>query len=317
MDSIGSDRKSISSQEFFSLFDFTISKELTNQVEALVADRNFEYEVLLAERRDAIILEVLKKTEVLFSPSGKHRESEWNVGWGENLAEFIQTGYAPEALVPKYYRPSHVKRWNGNYILAESSNLEYEFFEVLRHLIFQKFLENTTAVFEFGCGSPHNLLALAQQFPGLEIHGCDWSLSAVQIVNLLSEKNSINAKGELFDFFNPNFELNVPLGSAFLTIGGLEQVGENHGEFLKFIMEKKPAICIHLEPIYELYDENDESLFDYLAKRYHKSRNYLSGYLTRIIQLESEGKASIEAIKRVPFGGQFHEGWSLLVWRPL
>ena len=109
----------------------------------------------------------------------------------------------------------------------------------------------------------------------------------------------------------------VPPDAFFLTVGGLEQVGKNYENFLNFVFEQKPLFCIHLECFEELYNEDDENLFDYLALRYLKSRNYLSGYLSELLRLEKEGKLTITTIKKVPFGGQYHDNWSLVVWSPL
>jgi hypothetical protein len=306
----------ITLDDFLSLFDFEFTPSEIEEVATIISERNFQFIKLQDSDRDRIIHEVLKRVEMQFAPSGEHRESEWNDGWSENLKEFMETNYSPKSLIPKYYRPSNIKRWRGNYILTESSSFEYDFFEVLRYLVFRGLLKDATNVFEFGCGSPHNLVALSEQFPGMSLFACDWSPAAVQIANLLREKNFLKIQGEVFNFFKPSLSCDVPSDAVFLTIGGLEQVGKNYQNFLKFVIEEKPFSCVHLEPFEELYSQ-DENLFDYLALRYHKSRNYLSGYLNELIRLEKEGKISISEIKRVPFGGQFHEGWSLVVWSPL
>jgi SAM-dependent methyltransferase len=312
-----SNKASITLDDFLGLFDFDLSPVEISEVADLVSSKNFHYQILQNSERDRVIYQALKRFEQPLSPSGEHRESEWNDGWSENLNEFIKSNYSTNALIPKYYRPSNIKRWRGNYIFTESLSFEYDFFEVLRFMVFQAFLKTTSSVFEFGCGSPHNIVALAQQYPDLDLYACDWSEAAVQIVNLLREKNSLKLHGEVFDFFKPKLTIDVPADAVFLTIGGLEQVGENHVNFLDFVIEKKPLFCIHLEPIEELYNQSEEDLIDYLALRYHKSRNYLQGYLSEIKRLEKAGKAVISEVKRVPFGGQFHEGWSLVVWRPL
>ena len=79
------------------------------------------------------------------------------------------------------------------------------------------------------------------------------------------------------------------------------------------ILCKNKPLCVHLEPIYEYY--NNENLFDTLAKNYHKKRNYLGKYLTDIKLLEKEGKAEILEEIRIGFGDRYHEAYSLLVWK--
>lgn len=307
----------ITLQDFLQLFEFNLIKTDLNKIENLVNSFNFNYELLKDHDRDKIIIEVLDRIASNHSKSGEKRKPEWNDGWAENLAEFVSTNYETNSLIPKYYRPSNIKRWKGNYIKTESVSFEYDFFQVIRSIIFYSLFENVEEVFEFGCGSPHNLVALSQINPRLKLNGCDWSQSAVTIVDLLKEKKGINAEGHLFDFFNPKLSSNVSKNSVFLTIGGLEQVGPDSLQFIDLIFEKMPTRIIHLEPISELYEVSETNLFDYLGRKYHQSRNYLSGYLTSIQELEKQGRAVIENVRRIPFGGQFHEGWSLIIWKPV
>jgi len=303
-------------EDFLALHDFNLSTKQIEDITKHVAGKNFNYEILIGKSRDKIILETLMRIDSNLSKSGEKRKPEWNDGWGENLNEFISTNYRHSSLVPKYYRPSNIKRWQGNYIQTESDSFEYDFFDVLRHLVFEKYLSSAYEVYEFGCGSPHNLVELFKMFPGIKLHGCDWSQSAVTICELLRKENGVDIRGHLFDFFNPKLVDLPAFGCTFITFGGLEQVGSNFKAFVDFVLSSAPEKVIHLEPICELY-ESSENLLDYLAKSYHLSRNYLNGYLTYLQNLEEEGLVEIETIRRIPVGGQFHEGWSLIVWRPI
>ena len=75
-----------------------------------------------------------------------------------------------------------------------------------------------------------------------------------------------------------------------MTYAALEQIGNNHEAFIQFLMRKSPLLCVNVECLCELYDDN--ALVDYLAIKYHKKRNYLDGYLTRLQQLQADGKKS-------------------------
>jgi hypothetical protein len=307
----------ITVDDFLALYEFNLSEKQIAQVTKLVAEKNFSFQILLGAKRDEIILETIKRINSNLSKSGEKRKPEWNDGWGENLRDFVASNFSKKSLIPKYYRPSQVKRWQGNYIFTESSTFEYDFFEVLRLIVFEAFINNAKEVYEFGCGSPHNLVALSHLFPEMNLHGCDWSQSAVTICELLRENSNMKIQGHLFDFFNPELNVKSKSENIFLTCGGLEQVGSDFGAFVNFILEESPERVVHLEPISELYADDSENLFDYLAKSYHESRNYLKGYLTHIQNLEKERLVEIEGVRRIPFGGQFHEGWTLIVWSPI
>jgi hypothetical protein len=69
-----------------------------------------------------------------------------------------------------------------------------------------------------------------------------------------------------------------------------------------------------METTYELYDQDD--LFDYLSAKYLEKRGYLNGFLGRLKVLESEGAIEILGTHRT-FGSLFHDGYTLLVWKPL
>ena len=77
------------------------------------------------------------------------------------------------------------------------------------------------------------------------------------------------------------------------------------------MLAKRPSVVIHIETMYELYDET--RLFDYAARRYLEARNWLRGYLKTL--REKEDEIEILDVRR-PFGSFFHDGYSFVVWRP-
>ena len=80
-------------------------------------------------------------------------------------------------------------------------------------------------------------------------------------------------------------------------------------------MKNSPSLVIHVEPIGELLDQNN--LMDYLSLEYFKKRNYLSGYLTRLRELESRQEIEIIMAQRSYMGSFFIDGYSIIIWRPV
>jgi hypothetical protein len=95
----------------------------------------------------------------------------------------------------------------------------------------------------------------------------------------------------------------------------LEQVGENYEKFVQYLLNNKPAVVVHIEPIPELLDST--KLLDYLSIQYMHKRKYLRGYLTYLESLEKQGKLKILEAKRSGIGSFLIDGYSILVWRPL
>ena len=95
----------------------------------------------------------------------------------------------------------------------------------------------------------------------------------------------------------------------------MEQLGSRYQPFLEYLLENRPQICVHLEPIVELYREGNP--LDQAAIRYHERRGYLAGFLTTLKTLEASGKISLLKVQRLFFGGFYHEGYSVVVWKPV
>jgi hypothetical protein len=131
---------------------------------------------------------------------------------------------------------------------------------------------------------------------------------------LLGATKGINIQEHLFDMFAPDQKLPLNANDGVLTIGALEQLGSDFNDFLDFLLQKSPRVCIHCETMNELYDRN--SIPDFLATRYSMARNYLWGFLTALRNLEEAGKIRILQTQRV-FGSQFHEGYSFVAWTPV
>jgi hypothetical protein len=303
----------IDEHKFAELIGIT-QKEIPANCRPLLLKKDLQYRLASKEERDQIILQILDKLEKgFFDASGEERREKWEKGWNENLTNFSRSDEIKE-LVPKYYRPDNILRIDQDYVITNNPNMIFDFFEVFRVWVFSHFLKDTKDFFEFGCGSAHNLPVVSQMYPRKKVHGLDWVSSSIQIVERLAQKLNAPIYGHLFDLFEPDFELKVPDDSSFMTFGCLEQIGKKHDQFIDFVLKKRPKICVNIEPIHEFYET--DKLIDFLANQYHSKRNYLDGFLTTLEKLEIEGKVEILEKRRVYFGGMYHEGWSIVSWRP-
>lgn len=306
--------KSISVENFAQLFG-TTRPDFNDDCIKMIEGADFRYKTLGKKHRDAVILEILRRIEEKgFSIAGREGKERWERGWGENLNSFINSNYDMAELIPKYVKQNQVCRLYQEYIQPISPNFEFNVFTVLRLWLFNKFLSHVRSVFEFGCGPGYNLVLLGKLFPAKELYGLDWSEAAVETVNLLGAKFNSHISGRTFDLFNPDYSLQIPSKSAFITIGCLEQIGDSSKLFIEFARVKQPDICIHVEPVVELYDHNN--LVDHLAMKFHGCRNYLTNFLPNLMDLQKSGKIEMISVKRVYFGSLFHDGWSLIIWRP-
>lgn len=276
---------------------------------------NLRYRRLAPARRDALLLEIMQRIDSFDMPSaGKERQGAWENGWQQNLDEFIRSGHDVEALVPKYYKKHVPVRLLRDYVLPEDPDFVLNFARLFRNWLFRRYLRDAGSIYEFGCGPATHLAWLAQEYPEKKLYGFDWARPSQHIIREMAGHYGWKISGGNFDFFAPHADLTLDSHSAVFTFGALEQVGTKHEDFLQFLLRARPSICIHVEPIHEFYDER--CLSEYLALKYHKRRKYLDGYLTRLRELETQGRVEILRLHHQQFGNLYDDSHSLVVWRP-
>src|SRR5262249_17499349 len=121
--------------------------------------------------------------------------------------------------------------------------------------------------------------------------------------------------GRQFDFYKPDYTVDIPPNSAVMTFAALEQISDASGPFLDFLLAKRPKLCVFIEPVYEWYDP--ANFVDHLAMRGHDVRNFLKGLLGSREKLQQEGRIEILKEHRVDFGSTLHEAYSQMIWRPV
>ncbi len=261
------------------------------------------------ERAIIQMLEIILDNSIPYS--GAHRRKQWEKGWGENL----ESGNG----IPKYFGKYPIQRLNGKLVRGVSKNYEREMLYTIIDSLAKKYLVHKKIkgfkdkyyinhVYEFGCGTGHNLWRIKEANPRAILHGFDWTKSSNEIVR------SMGWHAEKFDFFNPS-KVKLEKGAGVYTVAALEQTGTNYKKFVSYLLKNKPSVVVHIEPIPELLDSS--KLLDYLSIQYMAKRKYLKGYLNYLEELEKKGKIKIIEARRSGIGSFLIDGYSILVWRPI
>jgi len=295
-------------EDIENILDFNLNDILKKQIE----DYNLLYEELTKEERDRYLLDVINVLMNDITFSGKHRIYECEKGWNDNL-EMLKQHKDSKYLIPKYHGKYKLVRWKGDVIKPKIENFDYKIHISFVDAILQHYIGDCENVFEFGCGPAYHLLRLNEFNKDLNLYGLDCATSSQRIINEINNKLDVNIIPYNFDFFNPNYDVEVPEKSIFFTVAALEQVGDNFGSYIDFIFDKSPDICINIEPMSELLDDNN--LIDSLSVKYFDKRKYLNGFLSHLNNLEKEGKIEIIKQQRIFSGSYFIEGHSLVVWK--
>lgn len=244
--------------------------------------------------------------------AGSHRKVQWEDGWGENLKEFVESGYDLSTLVPKFIRPYRPMRLQGGYYRIADPFFETNMVTVFRERLFSEWFSDVDHIYEFGCGTGHNLVALAGLFPDKKLHGLDFAEVSEKIIDAIRAHHELNIDGGQVDLTHPDDSIELEPNSAVFTLGALEQLGTGFEPFLEYVLRSNPALCINIETLHELYDNDNR--YDDVARRYLEKRGYLNGLVGRLRELEDEGRVEILDTRRT-FGSLFHEGYSYIVWR--
>lgn len=248
--------------------------------------------------------------------SGDDDPSVWVRGWGEVAERLKGAPITLDTLRPQYFRGEPTCRLFGRYIRPIAPDFEYYVGLALRRIIFQEFLSDYATIAEIGCGTGINLLLLAEQFPAAQLIGADWASVCCDILAQMSTQLKRPIRCEVFNMLTATGwdGHGIDQRTACLTVHAMEQLGAGWQAFADFLVARRPGLCVHIEPLVELYD--DAGAFDDRARRYHLKRGYLRGFHPHILAECREGKAELVSSRRIAFGGLFHEAYSVLVWRP-
>jgi SAM-dependent methyltransferase len=274
---------------------------------------DFRWKPAGKDERERYLMNYLPKLKSSWIERDREKNREaWSVGWAESLAEIRAKGPSPLTCRPKYFRGSEFLRLQGDLVVTPNLSLENELLNVTREHLFFKYLADASAIYELGCGSGQNLLLLAEMFPQKKVVGLDWVEPCVEIAGEIGKKYP-NVSGKIFDMTEPDKNLKLPPGAAFVSIHAMEQIGDRHFRLLEWMLSQRPKWVVQHEPILEFYDP--ANWLDYLAIWYSEKRNYLNGYFTALQKYEQQRVIKIEEAYRPRVGGVFHEA-SVLVWRP-
>ena len=292
----------------------SVGFEILSSIKERILKDRLDYENLDQDEYESYILEYLKVLSYDLSKTGEHRKNDWEKGWEENLILFHKN-YDIKSLIPKYHTKSNIARLNKKIIKTFDPEFDFKLHSYIVDSVILKYASGFSKICEFGCGTGYHLFRIQKQLPEKKYFGLDWSTFSQKIISEVSNSLKLNVSGYNFDYFNPDMSFDIK-GNLIYTVASLEQIGENHEKFLNYLLEKKPGLCIHFEPIAEVLDQ-DKNLLDHLTVKYFQKRNYLKNFLTKLRELEKEQKIEILETRRLNYGSKFIEGHTLIIWKTL
>lgn len=304
----------VTAKDFERMFRFengTLPEFIRRELEDVIS----AHHIADAQEQAEYVLDFLKRIDQKTITRTKEENlAAFEAGWTENYNKLLRDGVSLKSLKPGYFRGNKFLRYNDQLIVSDNLQLEFDLFRIARYCIFYKYLNDGDTICELGCGSCQNILMLADLFQNATLIAADWTCAAKKIADQLGVSLKRNISGHVFDMMETKDAGFIPLGSSIITIHAFEQLGTNFSGVLDFMIKSRPKIVVQYEPVLEYYSENN--LYDFLALKYCRKRNYLENYLAALKQLEQQKKIEIISTYRQFLGGVLHES-SLIVWRPL
>lgn len=277
---------------------------------------DLDYMTLTGTDRENAFLEALRKIDSqTLNKAGIKKQQIWQEGWAENLQMFIENPRY-ESLIPKFYKKA-VMRAGQDLLVSEDPLFRFYLWDLLTTWVFKKFLGNYKTIVEYGAGTGYNLVKLAEFFPEARLFGGEWVSSGIELMNRVGKEFKIPITGFYCDMFNPaqqnmfheNPNINLK-DAAVLTLGSMEQMGNNFTDFAHHLIKSKPGLVLHMEPVREYYQKN--TLLDYVCMKFHDQRNYLGNYLTF---LKNHSDVEIVYEQPIEVGTIYQMSWNILVWK--
>lgn len=297
-------------------FEAAVGEPVSQFVAQRFSQCAFAYhEISPAETQKLIIRIIDALLDPTLDKSGEHRRDRWEQGWGENLDALNRSPGDSDAIIPRYFDKYAAVRWCGRFLRPESERFEYNSLACLVDWLADQYLRGCPAIYEFGCGTGHHLLRVRDVNPTARLYGLDWADASVKILERIRQTGGdAQVHGRRFDYFYPDYSLRLERDAVIYTVASLEQVGTRWDKFVQYLIDNRPKLCVHIEPIAELL--NPDVLLDNLSIRYFAKRNYLGGFLTGLREREANGLLKIHRAQRTHIGSLFIEGYSVVVWSP-
>ena len=293
-------------------FESVTGELLLPESRSFVETARMEYEELTDQETHIVREEVLKTLSSPLKVSGEGRAEDWESGWAQNLDSDITS---INDLIPRYMGKFPYVRWDGRFVKSLSRGFEYDMLQAIQLCLFEKWMKSAENIYEFGCGTGHNLARVRKVNDSATLTGLDWATSSQRILLEVNRKGILKCSGKRFNFFSPDRSFQLAEKSTVYTFAALEQVGSRHQDFVRYLIDNKVDVCLSIEPVTELLDNNLE--IDAFSKEYCKKRGYLEGYLSFLRDLESKGEIKILEAKRNYIGSMYLEGYMQVAWQPV
>ena len=207
--------------------------------------------------------------------------------------------------------------YNDKFFVSQKQNINRYYIDLYFSFL-KPYIKEASSIVELGAGYGSKIIGLSQikEIKKKPLFGFELTANGCSIMDLISNHTDLNLTTGFCDFEKENFGIKgLPKGAIIFTSYSLHYLPELTIQLIKNIMQLKPLIVIHFEPIYQLYQNN--TFHHEMCKKYFEYNDYTKNILS--ILKEASEKKLITISKIVPniFGSNPFLPISVLEWKPL
>lgn len=247
--------------------------------------------------------------------------NEYGQKWGKLYDEFSSQSFnslreALEHLFITYFQATILFHIEEEIYYVKNSVPLWDFFYSKIYEILKKDLNKDDTFVELGSGWGRNLFYALDQGWCSKAIGGEFTEEGRQLCNQIGKQFNLPIKAFPFDYYNPTPEFFAHIENAVVfTHNSIEQISLMPEETILALIENKPKVVIHVEPIYEY--RSQDTLLHYLWKRYTEVNDYNRNLITILKKLEDRGCLKIMKEQIHAFGLNAFNPGSFIVWQPI
>jgi len=202
--------------------------------------------------------------------------------------------------------------YNNEFVVSTYKEIQDKYVDLVFKSI-SKYLP-APAIVELGSGYGSTLFNLAKKYLPEDqlLIGLEYSSTGVEVMNKVGNYEGLNFRTGHCNFFNLNLrEVAIPPGAVFFTSYATMYVPMLGNSFVGAILDGKPKIVIHFEPVLE---HCGEDLFGLLRRKYILFNDYNRNLLG---VLEDNDKVAVENVQPALIGPNALLPASLISWVPV
>jgi len=246
--------------------------------------------------------------------------NEYGQKWGTLYRKYADQNFdglreALEYLFMTHFQPHILFHLKENIYFTKNSVQLWDYFYSILFKVLTPYLSEKDTLVELGCGWGRNLFYALDMKLCKKAIGGEYTKEGRELGELISSQFDLPFEIRPFDYYKPDHDFMQQLqGAVVFSHNSIEQISQMPEETILSIIQNRPKVVIHFEPIFEY--RNQDTILHYLWKRFTEINDYNRNLLTVLEKLEKKGMLKIILEDVHAFGLNAFNPGSFIIWQP-